>query len=47
MKSSEFKISISVESYHGKIAENYRICYVAKKRIASKLANSKNIDPNC
>ena len=36
---SEFKISISVENYDVKTAENYRNCYVAEKRIASKLSN--------
>ena len=35
MKSSEFKISISVKTYGGKIAENYRYCYGAEKRIDS------------
>ena len=38
MKVSEFKISISVESYNDKTAENYRNCYVAEKRIVSKLS---------
>ena len=38
MKSSELKISISVESYDEKTAENYRDCYVAEKRIVSKLS---------
>ena len=38
MKASEFKISVPVESYDEKTAENYRNCYVAKKRIASKLS---------
>ena len=33
MKPSEFKIFISVESYDEKIAENYRNCYVAEKRL--------------
>ena len=33
MKSSEFKIFISVESYDEKTAENYRNCYVAEKHI--------------
>ena len=35
MKSSEFKIYISVESYGEKTAENYRKCYVAEKCIIS------------
>ena len=38
MKPSEFKISISVESYDEKTAENYRNCYVAEKHIAYKLS---------
>jgi len=38
MKPSEFKISIAVESYDKKTAENYRNCYVAEKRIVSKLS---------
>ena len=29
IKPSEFEISISVEIYDGKTAENYRNCYVA------------------
>ena len=33
MKPSEFKISISVESYDEKTAENYRNSYVAEKPI--------------
>ena len=37
MKSSRFKISISVESYE-KTDENYRNCYVAKNCIVSKLS---------
>ena len=37
MKPSEFKFSISVESYDEKTAENYRNCYVAEKCIASKI----------
>ena len=36
MKLLELKISISVESYDEKTAENYRNCYVAEKRIVSK-----------
>ena len=31
------KISISVEGYDKRTAENYQNCYVAKKRIISKL----------
>ena len=38
MKPSEFKISISVESYDEKNAENYRNYYVAEKHIVSKLS---------
>ena len=38
MKPSELKISISVESYDEKTAENDRNCYVAEKRIVSKLS---------
>ena len=44
MKPSGLKISISVESYDEKNAENYRNCYDAEKRIASKL--SKILIPN-
>ena len=39
MKPLEFKISLSVESYDEKTAEYYRNCYVAEKRIVSKLSN--------
>ena len=39
MKTSEFKIFISVESYDEKTAENYQNFYVAEKRIVSKLSN--------
>ena len=42
MKTSGFKISISVESYDEKTAENYRNWYVAHKRIVFKL--SEDID---
>ena len=38
MKPSIFKISILVEVYEEKTAENYRNCYVAEKRIFSKLS---------
>ena len=39
MKPSEFKTSISVESYDEKTAENFRNCYVTeKKRIVSKIS---------
>ena len=44
MKPSGFEISISVESYNEKTAENYRNCYVAEKRIISK--QSKISIPN-
>ena len=37
MEPSEFKISIVVESYDEKTAENYRNGYVAKKSKVSKL----------
>ena len=37
MKPSEFKISISVESYDEKTAENYQNSY-AEKQIVSKLS---------
>ena len=36
MKSSGFEITISVKSYDDNTAENYRYCYVAKKRIVFK-----------
>ena len=36
MKPSELKISISVENYIEKTAENYRNCYILKKSIISK-----------
>ena len=38
IKPSEIKISILVESYIEKTAENYRNCYVVEKRIISKLS---------
>ena len=38
MQTPEYKISISVESYDEKTAENYRNCYVAEKQIISKLS---------
>ena len=38
MNSSEFNISISVENYDEETDENYRNCYVAEKRIVSKLS---------
>ena len=46
MKPSEFKISISIESYDEKTAGNYRNSYVAEKRIVSKLSEISipNID---
>ena len=37
MKSSELKISISIESYDEKTAENDQNRYVAEKNIVSKL----------
>ena len=36
---SEFKNFVSVECYDEKSAENYRNCYVAENRIASKLSD--------
>ena len=42
MKPSEFKISISVESYAVKTAENYKNCYVAEKRIVDKLSKYRS-----
>ena len=38
IKPSEFKTSISVESYNEKTTENYRNGYVVEKRIVSKLS---------
>ena len=38
MELSDFKMSISVESYDEKTDENYRNCYGAEKRIISKLS---------
>ena len=38
MKPSEFEIYISVESYGEKTTENDQNCYVAEKRIISKLS---------
>ena len=37
MEKSDFKISLSVESYDEKTAENYRNCYDAEKHLISKL----------
>ena len=37
-ETSEFKMSISVESYDEKTTENDRNCYVAEKRIVSKIS---------
>ena len=42
MDPSEFKISILVVSYDEKTAEIYRYCYVAEKRIVSKLLKIPN-----
>ena len=44
MKTSEFKISISVERYDEITTENYRNGYVAEKRIVSKTI--KDVCPN-
>ena len=41
-KPSELKISLSVKSYHEKIAEYYWNCYVAEKRSFETI---KDIDP--
>ena len=38
MQQSEFKVSISVESYDDKTAENYPICYDAENHKLSKLS---------
>ena len=38
MKPSELKMSILVKSYEEKTAENDRKCYVAEKRIVSRLS---------
>ena len=43
MKTSEFKLSISVQSYDENTVENDLSCNVAEKHIVSKL--SKDIDP--
>ena len=39
MKPSGSKISLLLESYYENTSENYRDCYVAEKRIVSKLSN--------
>ena len=36
MEPSELKISVSVESYDEKTADNYHNCYVARNLIVSK-----------
>ena len=38
MEPSDFKVSVSVESYDEKTAENYQDCYNAEKPIISKLS---------
>ena len=38
IKPPEFNISVLVKSYDKKTPENYRNCYVAEKRIISKLS---------
>ena len=43
MKPSEFKISISVQSYDEKTAENYRNYYVAQK--VYSFQTIEDIDP--
>ena len=45
MKPTQFKISVSVETYDEKTVENYRNCYDAEKRIAYKLG--KRSIPKC
>ena len=40
MKSSEFKISFSVESYDKKLLENGQNCYVAEEHIVSILSKT-------
>ena len=45
MKLLEFKISISVESYDEKTAENYRKWYVAEMLIVSKRHGGSNKSP--
>ena len=57
MKPSELKISLSVESYDEKPDENEQNCYVAEKRIVSKLSEkywsqmqigqTKNFNEDC
>ena len=47
MKTSKFKIVISVESYDDKTAEKYRNCYAAEKRIVSKLSKISMTNLNC
>ena len=39
MKPSEFKISLSVKIDDEITAENYLNCYIAQKRVVSKLSN--------
>ena len=55
MQQSEFRISISVESYDEKTAENYRNFYVAEKPIVFKISKIsittipqiKDLDEDC
>ena len=42
MKPSEFKISILVDSYDEKTAENWKNLYIAEKRIVFKLSKISN-----
>ena len=42
MKPSEFKISISVETYDEKTTENDRNCYVAEKRTISNYRRNRS-----
>ena len=39
----EFEISISVKCYDEKTVENYRNCYVAEKRLVSKLSKVQGV----
>ena len=43
MKPSEYKNSISIESYDEKAAENYRNCYFAKKPLSFLIAQIEDL----
>ena len=50
MKSSEFKISISVKSFDEKTGENYRNCYVPENRIVLTqrlIAQIEDLNKDC